>query len=60
MKNIFYEDLGVLKSVNDYNIQKKILKVRAFSLFHKCQYNCVENINNNDTEVCFRNCERGS
>ena len=58
-QNIYYEDLGVLKSVNDYKIEMKRLKVKAFSLFHRCEYNCVSNIQTENSEMCFKSCERG-
>jgi hypothetical protein len=51
--NTVYDDLGVLKSVNDYKIETKKLKIRSFYLYHLCQMNCVTNLRNEDTESCY-------
>lgn len=50
MQTNLYDDLGVLRSVNDYKIESKRLKIRSFYLYHLCQMGCVQNFTSEDTE----------
>lgn len=52
-------ELSVLKFANDCTITLKQLKIRSFSLFHKCQLACVKDLRTTQTEQCFKSCEHG-
>jgi hypothetical protein len=38
----------------------KLLKIKAFSLFHRCELRCVKNIYSDQSENCFKSCEKGN
>ncbi|EWS74847.1 hypothetical protein TTHERM_000030359 (macronuclear) [Tetrahymena thermophila SB210] len=46
-----------LKFVNEASIEKKKIKIRSFYLFHKCQYLCLKDLNNKESETCMQNCQ---
>merc|ERR1712183_37411 len=56
LDNIDASKIQVNEFVNDYLIQKKLIKVRSFGLFHKCMLKHYQNINNESSETASRHC----
>jgi hypothetical protein len=52
-------DITIMKFANEHKIAKANLRIFSFYLFHKCQLACVKDLNNRDTEACFKMCETG-
>ena len=52
-------DITIMKFANEHKIAKANLRIFSFYLFHKCQLACVKDLNNRNTEECFKMCESG-
>eukprot|EP01016_Furgasonia_blochmanni_P017752 TRINITY_DN2042_c0_g1_i5.p2 TRINITY_DN2042_c0_g1~~TRINITY_DN2042_c0_g1_i5.p2 ORF type:complete len:136 (-),score=22.28 TRINITY_DN2042_c0_g1_i5:294-701(-) len=47
---------SILKFSNDQKVERKKLNVRAFYLFHKCQFQCYKTNPTQEVDMCLQYC----